>query len=234
MTGWYDRGAPNAYDPEGELLDPVQDPKRTDADPADPAGMAGEPAGLRAQIGAVRDAIRRLITAHVELARTEIGEIGAEIGRVALLGGIAFGGVLLVGLLLPIGGILFLAEWLLGSIGWGVLLGIEALLDLALFAVLAALGVPVARTARDFVIALLIAAIVTTLLLVFLTGPQIGVGLGLFTLLAAWPVLAGVGVARSGIDTAAIKARFYPSQTIETTKETIEWVRERTPLGRKS
>ena len=32
----------------------------------------------------------------------------------------------------------------------------------------------------------------------------------------------------------SLKARFTPSQTIETTKETIEWVREQTPLGRKS
>ena len=53
-------------------------------------------------------------------------------------------------------------------------------------------------------------------------------------LLIAWPILAGYGVARRGIDTEALKARFYPTQTIETTKETIEWVRERTPLGPKS
>jgi hypothetical protein len=44
----------------------------------------------------------------------------------------------------------------------------------------------------------------------------------------------GAAVARRGVDTDALKARFIPTATIETTKETIEWVREQTPLGRKS
>jgi hypothetical protein len=41
-------------------------------------------------------------------------------------------------------------------------------------------------------------------------------------------------VAREGIDGDALKARFWPDETITTTKETIEWVRERTPLGPRS
>ena len=41
----------------------------------------------------------------------------------------------------------------------------------------------------------------------------------------------GAGVAREGIDMDVLKARFWPRETIETTKETIEWVRKRTPLG---
>ena len=44
----------------------------------------------------------------------------------------------------------------------------------------------------------------------------------------------GLAVSRSGIAGEALKARFYPSTTIDTTKETIEWVRSRTPLGRGS
>jgi hypothetical protein len=65
-------------------------------------------------------------------------------------------------------------------------------------------------------------------------GPQAGAAIGLTVGLATWTILMGAGVAREGIDTDALKARFWPDQTIETTKETIEWVRERTPLGPKS
>ena len=36
------------------------------------------------------------------------------------------------------------------------------------------------------------------------------------------------------VDEESLKARFYPSRTIEMTKETIEWARERMPLSRKS
>jgi len=198
------------------------------------SSAAEEPIGLRGQLGAVRAAIRRLLTAHIDLAKAEFSEISEEIGRVALLGGIAFGALLLLALLLPIGGLLFLAEWLLGSIGWGVLLGSLALLDGAVVTVLLGLGVPRSRLARDYLVALVGAIVVTALLLLFVTGVQVGVGLGLTVLLIAMPILAGYGVARSGIDTEAFKARFYPTQTIETTKETIEWVRERTPLGPKS
>lgn len=200
-----------------------------------PASSAeDEPMGLRGQLGAVRDAVKRLLTAHIDLAKSEFGEIGEEIGNVALLGGIAFGALVMLAFLLPIGGLLFLAEWLLGSIGWGVLLGSLALLDGAIVAVLLAMGVPRNGLARDYVVALVGAIVVTALLLLFLTGVRVGVGLGLTVLLIAWPILAGYGVARRGIDTEALKARFYPTQTIETTKETIEWVRERTPLGPKS
>ena len=65
-------------------------------------------------------------------------------------------------------------------------------------------------------------------------GPRVGAALGVAVGLAAWPVLMGIGVSRRGIDTDALKARFYPDETIDTTKETIEWVRARTPLGPKS
>jgi hypothetical protein len=41
----------------------------------------------------------------------------------------------------------------------------------------------------------------------------------------------GVTVAREGIDTDALKARFWPQTTIDTTKETIEWAKARSPLG---
>lgn len=197
-------------------------------------GPDSQPKGLREQIAAVRDGVMRLVHAHINLARTEASEIGAEIGRVALLAGVAFGALFVVALLLPIGGMLFFADWLFGSIGWGVLLGMLFLLDVALIAVLVALGVPGSRIGRDFLVAVFAAALVTVLVFKFIVGAQVAGALGILTLFITWPILMGLGVSRTGIDTDVLKARFYPSQTIETTKETIEWVRERTPLGRKS
>ncbi len=52
--------------------------------------------------------------------------------------------------------------------------------------------------------------------------------------LITWLAMMGRAVAREGIDTDALKARFWPQQTVDTAKETIEWVREQTPLGPKS
>jgi hypothetical protein len=271
--------------------------------PRDPS----EPPGLRDQIAAVIAAVRRLVTAHIELAKAEAGEIISEVGRVALLGGVAFGMVFLVGLLVPIGLFLFLGEWLLGSIGWGVLLGSFLLLDIALVAVLIAIGVPTARLGRAFLAALLLGIVAGVALGLDLTnrgwtivgdailptvdagvrplavavlalailgaivgvvtgwrrgarggaafgslvagavagaalgvltavalGPRVGAAFGIWIWLLAWPALAARDVTRTGIDTDALKARFYPDQTIETTKETIEWVRQRTPLGPRS
>jgi uncharacterized membrane protein YqjE len=65
-------------------------------------------------------------------------------------------------------------------------------------------------------------------------GLRVAVALGVAALLLCWPIVAAVLVFRNGIDTAKLKKRFVPSQTIDTTKETIEWVREQMPLGRKS
>jgi hypothetical protein len=73
--------------------------------------------------------------------------------------------------------------------------------------------------------------------LAFLTalavGGRVGAAIGLTAGLIAWPALMGADLAARGIDTEALKERFIPSQTIEMTKETIEWARERTPLTRR-
>jgi hypothetical protein len=65
-------------------------------------------------------------------------------------------------------------------------------------------------------------------------GLRVAAAVGVAALLLFWPIVAGVFVFRQGIDTAKLRKRFVPDQTIETTKETIEWVREQMPLGRKS
>ena len=40
-----------------------------------------------------------------------------------------------------------------------------------------------------------------------------------------------IDVARTGIDVEALKQRFTPTQTIETSKETLEWLQTRMPPG---
>lgn len=114
------------------------------------------PPGLRQQLVATIDAAKRLIRAHVALARAEASEIVDEVKRLV---GLALGALalaFLAGLLLFIGGILFLGEWLFGSIGWGVLLGGLLLLDLCLVLALLAIGIPGARLGRDVVVALVL------------------------------------------------------------------------------
>ena len=41
-------------------------------------------------------------------------------------------------------------------------------------------------------------------------------------------------MARTGIDQEALKARFYPVKTIETSKETLEWLQSKMPPGTRS
>jgi hypothetical protein len=66
------------------------------------------------------------------------------------------------------------------------------------------------------------------------TGPRVGAAIGVAVGLIVWVALMGVDLARHGVDTEELKQRFWPERTIEVTKETIEWARERMPLMRKS
>lgn len=273
--------------------------------PAAPRVPPGDPPGLRAQLGATFAAGKRLLTAHIDLAKAEMADIAGAVGRmVALLAG-AFVLVLFAATLLAIGGLLFLGEWLFGSIGWGVLLGTVLLIDIALVAVLLALDVKGGRIGASFLISVVVGGVVgvvmgldlthrgwTSLgdqvaaqfdpntravllaaggsaavlgLLGFATGvrhgfrhalgrlliwaiigavvglltvvsipPTVGAALGVLFALIAWPILAGRDLARSGVDGEALKKKFTPEETINLTKETIEWVRARTPLVPKS
>ena len=60
---------------------------------------------------------------------------------------------------------------------------------------------------------------------------HVGIALGICVTFIAWPALAASAL--RSFDREALKARYWPGATIETTKETIEWVRARTPLGKK-
>jgi len=281
--------------------------------PADAAGTGArvnppEPApGLADQAGTTRDSAKRLVGAHVDLAKAEFADIADAVKRAAALGGIAVGAGIFAGLLVGVGVPLWLGEWLFGSIGWGILLGVLLLAAVALAAVILALGPSVSgRIGRSFVIAAVIGIIIGavfglnatnrgwtiladnvagvwsadwrplavavlalaviggviglvlglarglgggafgTLVLGGLLGvglgaltaaapgPRVGAAIGVATGLIVWIVLMGQSLAGGGFDTDKLKDRFWPSRTIEVTKETIEWARERMPLKRPS
>jgi hypothetical protein len=63
---------------------------------------------------------------------------------------------------------------------------------------------------------------------------QVGAALGVLAALITWPILAGLDVMRSGVDTEALGNKFKPQETLNLTKETIEWVRAQTPLAPRS
>ena len=276
----------------------------TDQTASSPA-TAGDPPGIRDQLGATVKAGKRLVTAHVDLAKAEVGEIVGEVTRMIGLIGAAIGILVFAGLLLAIGVVLWLGDWLFGSIGWGALLGFVLFLDAAIVAILMAFDVKGSRLGTSLIVAavigiavgvvmgldlthrgwtlladnlwpagdpnnraVIIAAAVSALvlgLLGFISGIRSGVGAGIGRLIAgailgailglitvisiplqvgaalgvlvaliAFPILAGWDVVSKGIDGDALKQKFIPQNTIDLTKETIEWVRARTPLVPKS
>jgi hypothetical protein len=196
---------------------------------------SGNPPGLRDQAGATFRAAKRLLTAHVSLAKAEAGEIAGEVGRMVALVALALGLLFSVGILVLVGLPLFLAEWLLGSMGWGVLLGAFLLIDLAVVVMLGALGVGTGRQFAAWFVGAILGVALGALLWTWTELPKtVDVALAIWLGLVAWPIANGILVARAGIDGEALKQRFVPDQTIEMTKETIEWAKARMPLARKS
>ena len=65
-------------------------------------------------------------------------------------------------------------------------------------------------------------------------GPRIGAAFGTATFYLAWVVLMLLRLQRQGIDMDALKTRFWPQETIETTKESIEWAKARVTRGPRS
>jgi hypothetical protein len=61
---------------------------------------------------------------------------------------------------------------------------------------------------------------------------HVSIAIALAVLLGVAPVLAGAFAASGGIDLEALKARYIPQATIDTTKETIEWAQTRIPGSR--
>ena len=99
----------------------------------------------------------------MDLAKAEAAEISGQVQLVAAGVGIGIAALVIVAFLVPIGMALFLGEWVFGSIGWGVLLGTELLLLVALTGVLGVLGAGW-RVARAIGIGLLVGVLVAILL----------------------------------------------------------------------
>ena len=259
---------------------------------------------MRDQVGAVWDAAKALVLAHLDLAKAEAGAIAGEVGRVAALSALAIALVIFAVFLLVIGASLWLGEWLLGSMGWGVLHGFLLFLSVAMAAVLIAFGISGRRVGGALLASIVVAVVVGVLLglnlpnqlyaaigealgvavdpgirplvvgmvlggflgliagivaavlmdasgggrFVALAGltvlgvalgaftaitfvPQVGVGIAITLGYILWMVLMGIDVMRTGIDVEGLKRRFYPVQTIDTSKETLEWLQKRMPPG---
>ena len=303
MWRWYHRGQPSARSRRPSVSRRITLDDPSTRPPSESRGARRPARGLRAQLLATRDAGIALAQAHIDLARTELSSIAGEVGRVAALAAVAIVVIILAGLLAVIGTALFLGEWLLGSLGWGVLHGILAFTGIAVAAGLLALGVGGDRIARSLVfgvfvaivvgvalglewpnqayatvgesarlnveaglrplvVGLLVGALVGVLIgfaaairigssggrfaaIVGLAivgalggafsaitfGPHVGAAVGITIGYLTWIVLMGVDVARSGVDVEGLKERFYPSQTIDTGKETLEWLQKRMPPG---
>ena len=293
------------------------DPVSDRPDPGEKHATGSTP-GLGEQFGRTRGALFGLVGAHIRLAQAEIGEIAGEVKRAAMLGGIALGLLFIAGMLASIGTILWLDQWLFGSIGWAALHGTVFLIAVAVTLVLLIVPASAGRVGLSVFVALVAGAAVALLLglnftnqgwgwvadhyfsgltwppdghqmavvdrpiatavivlsevfgvvglviaLLFgrgvvrriataiavgivaavvgalfgaITGVpvswNIAIAIGLAIFLVVWPGLAAILVL-THIDMKALKQRFVPEQTIETTKETIEWVREQLPLVRK-
>lgn len=243
------------------------------------------------------------MVAHIDLAKAELSSIGGQIARVAALAGIAIALVLGAFVLFVVGTSLFLGEWLLGSIGWGVLHGVLLFVCIALTCVLAALGVSGRRLGQAFILGVLVAIAVGLVLALALpnraytslgenllpnvesgvrplvvgvvaigvlgllvgvigavrargsafrggsivggaiagaligaisavdVGARVGAGIGIATGYVVWLLAMGVDVATEGVDFDELKKRFYPAETIETSKETLAWLQSKMPPG---
>jgi hypothetical protein len=250
-----------------------------------------------------RDAGMRLAMAHIDLAKAEATAIGMEIGKVAGFFGAAFGAVFMIVILAVVGLSLWLADWILGSMGWGVLHGVLLLAGIAITCVLLAVGFSGVRLAGALAIGIVLGLIVGVLMALALPnqaytaigeqllpnvesgvrplvvgmlifgivglivgialmiqgresglrlpaaisavvlgvligaisattlGAQVGAALGITVGYVTWILLMILDVSRTGIDVEALKARFTPTQTIETSKETLAWLQSKMPPG---
>jgi hypothetical protein len=81
------------------------------------------------------------------------------------------------------------------------------------------------------VVALIVVGILLGAFTAITFAPQVAAAIGVTVTYLAWMAFMGADVARTGIDMEALKNRFYPVQSIETGKETLEWLQKRMPPG---
>lgn len=96
--------------------------------------------GLGAQFGRTRAAFVGLFQAHKDLLKAEISEIAGQIKLIAGQAGCALVILMMTGTLMYVGGILFLGEWLFGSIGWGLAHGVLFGVAMAVILAMAIVG----------------------------------------------------------------------------------------------
>ena len=65
-------------------------------------------------------------------------------------------------------------------------------------------------------------------------GPRVGIAIAIAAGLVAWIVFMVFQLTQVEWDTDRLKDRYTPSRTIQATKETIAWARERMPLSKRS
>ena len=137
-----------------------------------------------------------------------------------------------------------IAAFMFGSILGGALLGailavavpgwigtiVGALVITVMVGVVAAASIQ-GRDGALATICMLTSAILIGAFTAITFGPQVSAGIGITVAYIMWMTLMGIDVARAGIDVEALKHRFYPVQTIDTSKETLEWLQKRMPPG---
>jgi hypothetical protein len=120
---------------------------------------------MRDQLRSTYLAGRELAMAHVDLAKAEATEIGREAGKVAGYVAAAITLLILAATLFIFGTSLFLGEWILGSLGWGVLHGILLFVAVALSCVLLALDHPASRIGLAVLLGIVVGVIVALIFL---------------------------------------------------------------------
>jgi hypothetical protein len=60
---------------------------------------------------------------------------------------------------------------------------------------------------------------------------QVGAAVGVTLFWLVWVTLRAADVVSRGVDVDELKDRFYPTQSIDTGKETLEWLQKRMPPG---
>jgi hypothetical protein len=170
---WYHRSrraracAVGTHEGDGQLSDPAEDTPRPapggapppTGGPTPPAGpgtpppgdggASPEPAagdrGVRYGFTRAKDSLRRMIDAHVALAKAELGLITdrAKVALALVAGALAL--VVFAALVVTVGTPLFLGEWIFGSMGWGILHAVLFGFAVAVALVLKALDFSAAR-----------------------------------------------------------------------------------------
>jgi hypothetical protein len=115
------------------------------------------------QFQKTRESFMALVQAHITLLKAELNDILGEVKTLATQAGIAIAIAHMTAHMRDVGGLLFLGEWLFGSIGWGfahgILLGIGILVALAL----AMVGSRARYATISFVVALIVTILVALL-----------------------------------------------------------------------